>query len=128
MYDREDKDVYISKSLPAANATAYTDSLYVGHGRLHDFELELGHEALPVLADAKAATLKLQDSADNVNFTDVGVLSSLVTTGAGGVGAGANAVRLSLPSTVRAYVRASANIPTSGGNNTDKKFYLKGKF
>lgn len=128
MYDREDKAVNLSKALPAAAATAYTDALYVGNGRLNDYEFEIGHEAVPSLADAKTVTIKLQDSADGVTFADVAVLASLVSTGAGGAGAAANAVRVSLPSTVRNYIRASATVLAAGGDNTAKDFYLKGKF
>lgn len=117
-------------ALPAANANASTEVLDFGKTALspENVEILIGHEAVPGLLDTKKVTATVQDSADGENFAAIAGLATLVSTGAGGVGAVAASRRLRLPSTTRQYVRLNAAVDAVGGDNTAANFYIKGLF
>lgn len=111
----------VTKALPAAAATNYTDALDLGQAKvqsLEQVEFELAIPATPALVDAKTITWAVQDSADNVTFAAVDPAITTGTLGAGGAGAAAKTVRFRLPSTTRRYVRVSQTVLAAGGDNT----------
>lgn len=118
-----------TKALPAAAATAYTDSINLGTvipGPIGSgLELQILCPAVPDLVDAKTITYYLQDSADDSTFANVVGVGNIVQTGAGGVGAAAVTVRLYLPPGIRQYIRVSAAVLTAGGSNIAKSFTLQ---
>jgi hypothetical protein len=118
----KDKNSLVTKALPAAAATNYSDSIDLGSttpGPLVDqLDLLLNLPATPSLVDAKTVTLAFQDSADNSSFAAIPELATVVATGAGGVGAAAIERRVKLPPSVRRYVRISQAVLTAGGDNT----------
>lgn len=115
-----DLNLAIALALPAAGANGTStvlDTASVNPGRLYDVELILALPALPSLADTKNALLKLQDSQDNVTFTDTpGV--TITSLGAGGVGAAANSLQVKIPIGTGRYLRLYASVDAAGGNNT----------
>ena len=123
-----DTNLKVSKALPAAGATAYTDAIDLGDSapglKMEDWELEVAVEATPSLADAKTVTCTLQDSADGVNFTAIASLATVVTTGAGGAGAAAVNRKAPFPKDVRRYVRLKVDVLAAGGDNTAKSATL----
>lgn len=128
-FTREDQLTNKFKALPAASASAVTDSLDLGGaGILGKVEFEFGHEALPALVDSKTVTLTIQDSADNVTFSTVFDVAALLSMGAGGNGTDPAFSTVKLPSTTKRYIRARASVTAAGGDNTAKKFYLKAKY
>lgn len=128
-HNRRDGLLTVTKALPAAAATAYTDSFDIGHatlGAVGDIiEIEASLPALPSLADTKTCTVTFQDSADNSTFAAITGLSTFVVTGvATGQGSAAATRQVRLPSGTRRYVRASAAVESSGGDNTAKSLTL----
>jgi hypothetical protein len=124
----EDAKVSAELALPAAAATATTAAVKVTKGA-ENFQVVFGHEVVPSLADTKTLTLTLQDSANGTDgWAAIPALATVVSTGAGGAGAAAKSSKVTLPATTKAYVRVSAAVEAAGGNNTAKKFYVKGKF
>lgn len=118
-------DAQKTKALPAAAATAYTDSINVGTGpHVANLEVRLALPALPSLVDAKTVTVTLQDSADNSTFADIEELATFVVTGAGGVGCAAATREVRLPSSAEKYIRAKIVVLTAGGDNTAKSLTL----
>lgn len=117
-----DVNVQVTKALPAAAASNASDSIDLGHaypGRsVEKLELVINLPATPSLADTKTATLTIEDSADNSSFAAVTGLSTVVATGAGGVGAAAIERRVKLPSGVRRYIRLAQAVQSAGGDNT----------
>ena len=116
-----DADFEVSKALPAAAATAYTDSLDLGQTKvqsLEQVEFEIAVPALPALVEDKTVTISVQDSADDSSFAAVDPAISTVITGGTGNGAAAKTVRFRLPSQTRRYVRLKMDVLTGGGDNT----------
>lgn len=111
----------VTKALPAAAATNYTDSLDLGQAKVQSLEaveFELAIPATPALVDAKTVLFAVQDSADNITFAAVDPAITTGILGAGGVGAAAKTVRFRLPSQTRRYVRVSQTVLAAGGDNT----------
>lgn len=117
-----DTSLKVTKALPAAAATNYSDPIDLRDSapglKMRNAEVEVALPATPSLVDAKTVTLTLQDSADGTNFTDIASLASIVATGAGGAGAGAVTRNYKLPEDVRRYVRLKQAVLTAGGDNT----------
>lgn len=117
-----DTNLKVTKALPAANATNYSDALDLQEKapgiKMREWQLEVVLPATPNLADTKTATVTVQDSADNATFADVATLAPIVATGAGGVGAAAATRLFKLPEDVRRYVRVKQVIAAVGGDNT----------
>lgn len=118
----QDVNVRVTKALPAAAANNNSDSIDLGHafpGRSVDkTELVINLPATPSLADDKTVIITLQDSADGSSFAAVTGVSTIVATGAGGVGAAAIERRIKLPTGVRRYIRFNQAVLTAGGDNT----------
>jgi uncharacterized membrane protein len=118
-----------SKALPAAAATAYTDSIDLSvAGNLaavEGAEVRVTVPATPSLADNKAITLTVQDSADDSSFTAVSELAAQTITGvATSQGGEASEFRFKLPSSVRRYIRCAAAVESGGGSNIAVEFTL----
>lgn len=118
-----DGDLIKTVNLPAAGATAYTPSIDIGTGPHTDkIEGRIKIPATPDLADDKTITVTFQHSSDDGvsdAFVAIPELSTLVTTGAGGIGhiAAERAVRF--PSNTEAYVRCKIDALAAAGDNTD---------
>lgn len=117
-----DTNLLVTKALPAAAATNYTNAIDLGDKapglKLDDWQLEVAIPALPSLVDAKTYIATLQDSADNVTFADIAPLSPITLLGAGGVGAAAKTQLFPLPKDLRRYVRVKSVVLAAGGDNT----------
>lgn len=117
-----DTNLKVTKALPAANATNYSDALDLQDKapgiKMRDAQIEVVLPATQNLADTKTATITLQDSADNSSFADIATLAPIVATGAGGVGAATITRLFKLPEDVRRYVRTKQAIAAVGGDNT----------
>jgi hypothetical protein len=118
----QDANVKVSKALPAAAATNYSDPIDLGSenpGLVRDkVDLVVNLPATPALVDAKTVTLAVQDSADGTTFAAIPELAPIVATGASGAGAAAIERRFSLPPTVRRYIRVKQDVLAAGGDNT----------
>lgn len=116
----KDANFIATKALPAAGASVSTTAFDItGSGFVpEEIEAQLSLPATPNLADAKTITLTIEDSADNSSFAAVAALATLVVTGAGGAGAAAASRLLKFPSNLRRYVRVTASVDASGGDNT----------
>ena len=116
-----DKALEVVTALPAADASADSDSLDLGAAgvaSLERAELEISIPALASLANDKDVTVTVQDSADNSSFAAVNELSTVVVTGGGGTGSDAATQKVRLPSTTRRYVRLNLAVEAAGGDNT----------
>jgi hypothetical protein len=116
----------VTKPLPAAGANNNTATLDTGAARTApngvlcacSGTLELTWPALPNLVDAKTVTFKVQDSADDSGYADLGLTWTL--TGAGGAGVAAGSKRFVLPPDVRRYVQVNTAVAAAGGDSTAK--------
>ena len=126
-----DAEFTVTKALPAAAATAYTDALDLGQTKVQSLEaveFEISVPALPALVEAKTLTVSVQDSADGTTFAAVDPAITTVITGGTGGGAAAKDVRFRLPSQTRRYVRLSLVVLTGGGDNTGVSATLSALF
>jgi hypothetical protein len=126
MHSLKDAQLIRSKTLPGAGGSASTNSidlLAVRQEECH-FEVEVTLPALPNLAADKSVTITLEDSADTLSFAAIPGLAPLKLTGAVGGGGSAASQRLRLPSVARRFLRATATVEASGGNNTAVSFSL----
>lgn len=117
-----DTNLKVTKALPAAAATNYSDSIDLLDSapgiKLRNAQIEVALPATPSLVDAKTVTLTLQDSDDNSSFTDIPTLAAIVATGASSAGAAAITRSFKLPETARRYIRLKQAVLTAGGDNT----------
>jgi hypothetical protein len=74
--------------------------------------------ATPSLAAAETVTLTLMDSADNVTFTAIPGLATLVVTGATGGSGAATTRQVTLPGSTRQYLALRQATTANAGNNT----------
>ena len=125
----QDAALKVTKALPAAAATANSDSIDLGQSTAdtinESFSVKLSAPAVANLADTKTITYTFQDSADNSSFSAIPELATLVQTGAGGVGASATTRTVRLPATARRYIRVSAAVASAGGDNTASSLTLQ---
>lgn len=129
-YTRSQKDYLLisTKALPSAAATANGTAIDLGASASHEpVQFALTVPAVTALVDAKTIIYTFEDSADNSSFTAIAELSTVTSTGAGGVGAAAVSRIVYLPPAVRRYVRVSAAVLTAGGDNTAVSFTLSAK-
>jgi hypothetical protein len=115
-----DVEKEVTKAMPAAGASADTDSIDLGEnpGQLENVEVEIDIPALPALVATKDVTIHLEDSADDSSFADVSELASQTITGATGNGAAATKFHFRVPRAIRRYIRANIAVETGGGDNT----------
>ena len=118
----KDATFVAAKYFAAAAASAvYTDAFDLGAGAFkpEEFELEIVVPAMPNNTDStKTALITVQDSADNITFTNLAPLVQVQIAGVASTGSSAVTSRIRLPSGVRQYVRVSLAIPSGGGDNT----------
>jgi hypothetical protein len=110
-------------ALPAAGAANAHASIDLGQpGTLWPSSQKLAFQlqipALPSLPDTKKGTFTVKHSADNVTFSAIYELSTVFSTGAGGVGAAAQTVTLPLPGSTLRYIRLDQAVDAAGGDNT----------
>lgn len=110
-FNLRDADLLETKALPAAESTSVvTDPIDTGErterGRLLSTAAALRVPALPVgvLPNGVTATLVIE-SDTAVGFGTPTTLGSKVLTGAGGAGAGADELQITLPGDCERYVR-----------------------
>jgi hypothetical protein len=120
----KDAALIVTKALPAAAASASSDSILLGTSIVEGQQVLLTVPATPALVDDKTITYTFEDSANDASFTAIPQLATKVSTGAGGVGAAAVEHRVCLPPTTRKYLRVTAAVLTAGGNNTGVSFTL----
>lgn len=117
-----DTNLEVTKALPAAAATNYSDPIDLIDSapgiKMRNAEVEVVLPATPALVDDKTITLTLQDSADGSSFAAIPSLATIVATGAGGAGAAAITRSYKLPENVRRYIRLAQTVLTGGGTNT----------
>ena len=117
----KDATLVKSSALPAAaanNSTAAIDLQQAAVGvNLDEIDVEVAVPATPALVNDKIITFTIQDSANGTDFDAVTGLTTLVVTGAGGVGAAAAVRTVKLPTGARRYLRANAAVETGGGSN-----------
>lgn len=122
--NRTHTDAQLTKTtaLPAQTATANGASIDLGvttaAALSEAVQLEISIPATPSLANSQTITATFQDSADNSSFAAITGLSTLVATGAGGVGSAAVSRKVPLPNATRRYVRASYAASATAGDNT----------
>lgn len=120
-----DKDMLVSTAMPAsASATVNGTAIDLGAAsfdkaihRGEGLELVAKIPALTttMLPDTRTLIASIQTATDTA-FTTPRVLGTATTTGAGGVGAVASELRVSVPSNCYRYVRL---VTVSGGSTTD---------
>lgn len=120
-----------SKALPAAGASASTDSLDLGAATAgplgHALEMHIEVEACPNLVEDKDIDIELEHSADDETFVPVPGTGNFQVTGGTGNGAPATSFRFYLPPDTLQYIRATASVETGGGTNTASAFTLRGR-
>ena len=117
-----DAALSVSTHFGAAGATATSNALDLGEANpnlVPRLELEVNVSALPNLGAGQSAGLKFQDSADGMNFADIGV--GFTVNGVAG-GTPAVARRVGLGSTVRQDVQLVETEPSGGGDLTGGTF------
>ncbi len=120
----KDLNNLVSKALPAAAATAHSDSLDLGAltvgpvaGGLLEAQIKV--PATADLVEAKDIDIEFEDSADNVTFVAVPGTGNFKVTGAAAAAGGSETVfRFYLPPGTRRYIRVSPSVESGGGDNT----------
>ena len=130
MSNRNIKDAskQVTKALPAAAASANSDSIDLGHspGQIENVEVEIVVEATTALVNAKYIQVKLQDSADDSSFADIAEIADpLITITSSGGGSDETKLQVRLPRTVRRYIRAVATVETGGGSVIANNFITR---
>jgi len=118
-------------ALPAAAANisgAGIDLEQANGGISDDVDFEIAIPALPNLADAKALTVTVQDSADGTTYAALDPSQVTTVTGASGAGSAAKTVRFRLPPQARRYVGLHLAVAASGGDSTAKSVTLSALF
>jgi len=130
-----DKDLTVTKALPAAAATAVTAAIDLGAvGSRDDFlanmEFEVSVPATPDLVEAKTIIVDIQTDNDVAWGSALTIIDNIFTvTGAAEAAGGvATSARFRVPTNVERYIRASATVLTGGGDNTAVSFTLKPLF
>jgi len=86
-------------------------------------EVEIATPALAGQTDStKTITYKLQESADNVTFTDVVPSISTVVPGVASTGVPAQTVRFRLPATVKQYISINCAVLTGSASLVASKY------
>jgi len=123
-----------TKALPAAASTAvYSDSMDLmngPNGTLGQVDLVLTAPALTAteLPNTRTLTFALQDSADDSSFADVAGYEQICYQVGAGSAVAAESPRITLPSTVRRYIRVRATTGASTGNCSGKSLVAALKF
>ncbi|HET6441858.1 MAG TPA: hypothetical protein VFH53_05725 [Phycisphaerae bacterium] len=130
-----DKDLTVTKALPAAAGSASTDAIDLGAvGSRDDFlanmEFEISVPATPDLVEAKTIIVDIQTDDDVTWGSAKTIIDNIFTVTGQGAAAGgvATSERFRVPSNVERYIRATATVLASGGDNTGVSFTLKPLF
>ncbi len=135
-YKLQDSELLKTKALPAANASAATAAMDLGArtakaSRLEEMEFEVSVPATPDLVEDKTVILTIETDDDSAFGSATAVHTAIITvTGAGAAAGGAAASqRFRLPTdNLERYIRATAAVLASGGDNTGVSFTLKALF
>lgn len=118
----KDENLSKTKALPAAGASASTDSVDLGADRVgpvgNEVEVHITVPDLANLADDKDLTITFEDSADDSSWAAIAEAPVFTLTGAGGSGASGITRRIYLPPSTRRYFRVTAVVEAAGGDNT----------
>jgi len=123
IHGTKDAALIVTKALPAAGATNYSDAidLKAVDASFDHVEVLAEVPALTALADTKTYTVTFEDSADNSTFATIPELATFVRTGiATGQGSAAASRCVRLPASTRRYLRVKQVVEASGGDNTAK--------
>lgn len=128
MRNIQDAELNNSVALPAAGASASAASHNLGGANdpiVEAIDFEISVPATPDLVDAETLTFTVEDSADDSSFAAIEELATFVVTGDGGNGADATSRKVKLPGSTKQYVRVSAAVSASAGDNTGVSFTSK---
>lgn len=117
-FSRNIRDKQKDVSVVLAQAGAFTppiDLEQVRGGDLENLVAQIDIPAVAGIADTKALTFTLQDSADGVNFAAVDPLTSSTVTGVSTNGSPAKDVRFRFPPITRRYVRIAQTAAATSG-------------
>lgn len=112
-----DKEVSVAIAQGGASTPAIDLEQNVG-GDIEQIVAQVTVPAIAGISDSKTITLKLQDSADGVNFADVDPLIQTSIASGGGTGTPAKDVRFRFPPITRRYVRINQTITATAGTIT----------
>lgn len=112
-----EKQVSVEVAQGGAN-TPGIDLEQVTGGNIENIAAYISVPAIAGISDSKTITLKLQDSADGTNFTDVDPLIQTTIASGGGAGTPAKEVRLRFPPGTRRHVRVNQTITATAGTIT----------
>lgn len=117
---QKDKNLIIETVIAAAaaSASASIDLEQVQGGLINGIQLELIHPTFTITS-GKLADYRLQDSADNVTFTDVDPRVSTATTAVTTTST-AKTVEFPIPPVTRRYIRVNQATADMGGAGTAK--------
>lgn len=117
---QKDKNLIIETVIAAAaaSASASIDLEQVQGGLINGLQLELIHLTFTITS-GKLADYRLQDSADNVTFTDVDPRVSTATTAVTTTST-AKTVEFPIPPVTRRYIRVNQATADMGGAGTAK--------
>jgi hypothetical protein len=120
----------VTSTLPNAANTVNSNGIDLGATTPYPLtESILVNVAIGVATGAnnKNINIRIMDSADNSTFTNVAVIANPVlrSVDANDAGHSASNVSISLPPTIRRYVRATALGEADGGDSSDGSFYIK---
>jgi len=114
-----DASLIMAVILPAAGATAYSNSIDLGTGpHVEKVELRLELPATPALVKDKIIVLAVQDSDDGVDFADVASIPAVTVTGGDPAGGDPVLFETRIPSSTRRYIQLRATVDAAGGDNT----------
>jgi hypothetical protein len=105
-------------ALPAAGAGTTTPALALDQTSGHKFTLEVSVPALPSLADGKALTVNMEDSADGQSWADLAAFPSVTITGASTAGGVPVVFSSRVPATASTNARIKFSIAADGGDST----------
>lgn len=120
----------VTSTLPNAANTVNSNGIDLGATTPYPLtESILVNVAIGVATGAnnKNINIRIMDSADNTTFTNVAVIANPVlrSVDANAAGHSASNVTISLPPTIRRYIRATALGEANGGDSSDGSFYIK---
>jgi hypothetical protein len=97
----------ISKALPAATETNYSDAFDLGASghRIASIDFQIDIPAIAAHVTVNNTTISVEDSADNSSFAAVDPAISTLIPGVASTGSVAKDVRFRMPPNVRQYVR-----------------------
>lgn len=112
----------LTKALPAAAATNYTDSIDTNNAaafKTESVELLVSVPAIAAHTDTtKHVTIQLQESADDSSFAATTWQQRFYIPGVASTGTSAYAQRVRIPSDLKRYIRFAQTVDTGAGDLT----------